>query len=307
MPSWAAPGAAQLELPFATPQAQLQMAATDAANLEGCTLPCVAALTRKRKKAPAPRSVSDWSPAEITEYKRKKQRQQRSVLPVGAEMEVDMLLASRPAGTKKNPARRAYLVRWKGLDYHDDCWEPSSNIDPSLVDGFERSQLPKVSRPKPKGGTATWLAARVVERKGGRSLVSWLGYAHRPDEWVETTSISLPPPKQPAAGAKQPAAKSKRPAAGAVAQRIEKGASPTSAAASAPALPGGRPAWVARAAELLVKEKVSARMVALQVERAAEKAGEMVGGRAFDALLEMQAEMGVPEERILALQDALGL
>ena len=93
------------------------MAATDAANLEGCTLPCAAALTRKRKKAPAPRSVSDWSPAEITEYKRKKQRQQRSVLPVGAEMEVDMLLASRPAGTKKNPARRAYLVRWKGLDY----------------------------------------------------------------------------------------------------------------------------------------------------------------------------------------------
>ena len=48
-------------------------------------------------------------------------------------------------------------------------------------------------------------------------------------------------------------------------------------------------------------------MIALQVQRAAATAGDTIDQCGYDQVLEEQIELGVSEERILALQDALGL
>ena len=62
-----------------------------------------------------------------------------------------------------------------------------------------------------------------------------------------------------------------------------------------------------RACELLPKGKVTVEMVALQVRRAAEKSGEAVDAAGFDALLELEEERGLRAERLVKLQDELGL
>jgi len=261
--------------------------AKHAADLEACNLPCAAALTRKRKMAPLPRASAEWVKPEASEGERQRKRQQKSAVPKGAVLEVEALLASRPIGKS---TRVAYLVRWKGFDYHEDCWEPATNIEASLVAEFEDSPLPKVSL---AGRGEMWLIEKVLERQEGRSLVRWLGYGHRPDAWVESQRLSMP--------TRQTGATPKN-------AQTQPVSSPPTATERAPAvLPGERCAWVARAMELLVKPKVNIRMVAFQVERAAAKAGETIDQSGFDAVLEEQQALKVPEERILALQDALGL
>lgn len=65
------------------------------------------------------------------------------------------------------------------------------------------------------------------------------------------------------------------------------------------------PVWVQRASELLQKNKVNVRMVALQVRREAAMGDEPVDARGFDYLLEMQGELGLNADRVLELQDEL--
>ena len=116
-----------------------------ASELEQCPLPCAGALVRKRKRAcpPPVDSLSELSRLEVTQGERHRKRQQRSAVPKGAVMEVERLLASRR--TSRLPsAQRTYLVRWKGFDYREDCWEPQANIEASLVDQFEECALPRV-------------------------------------------------------------------------------------------------------------------------------------------------------------------
>jgi len=261
------------------------------ADLEGCNLPCATALTRKRKRAPLPRATADWVKPEVSrgkaESERVKKRQQKSAVPKGAVMEVDRLLASRPIGKS---ARVAYLVRWKGFDAHEDCWEPAANIEDSLVADFEDSPLPKASL---AGHRETWLIEKVLERKGDRSLVRWLGYGHRPNTWVDSQHVSISAPQSDST------------ASNCGTQNVRAPSKATDEHALA--VSGVRCQWVTRAMELLVKPKVSTRMVAFQVERAAVKAGESIDQSGFDAVLEEQQALNVPEERILALQDALGL
>ena len=65
--------------------------------------------------------------------------------------------------------------------------------------------------------------------------------------------------------------------------------------------------WVSRAAELLLRERISTHAIALQARFQASKAGEAVDQQGFDLLLEMYEERGIAHERVLALQDELGL
>ena len=67
------------------------------------------------------------------------------------------------------------------------------------------------------------------------------------------------------------------------------------------------PAWVNRACELLVKNKIQIAMVALQVRRVAQKNAESVDITGFDILLELKEERCLDVERIMELQDELNL
>ena len=94
-------------------------------------------------------------------------------------------------------------MRWKGFDYREDCWEPCSNIEASLIDQFEQCSLPRLELPAraevrrpdwsltltltltgrpptlPQPSAQVWLIDEVLETKGARARVRWLGYAHR--------------------------------------------------------------------------------------------------------------------------------
>ena len=82
------------------------------------------------------------------------------------------------------------------------------------------------------------------------------------------------------------------------------------AGAGADAATGGdaMPMWIQRAVAVLPLSKVPTEMVSKQVQRAAEQHGESISFNAWLAgVLNVYEELGIPMERVLALQDALGL
>ena len=136
--------------------------------------------------------VADGEDADAVLSATREQQQQQQPLTLA----VELLLARRTkAAVGKDaqgcsaPKQVQYLVRWQGYGPKDDTWEPSSNIDQSLVNLFEHSDT---VRAQWRGDVFLVEAVKAHRSANGtpQSQVTWVGWPSMLS-WIDDAKMSL--------------------------------------------------------------------------------------------------------------------
>ena len=136
--------------------------------------------------------VADGEDADAVLSATREQQQQQQPLTLA----VELLLARRTkAAVGKDaqgcsaPKQVQYLVRWQGYGPKDDTWEPSSNIDQSLVNLFEHSDT---VRAQWRGDVFLVEAVKAHRSANGtpQSQVTWVGWPNMLS-WIDDAKMSL--------------------------------------------------------------------------------------------------------------------